>query len=228
MYEADEAEREAWIASIDAVAALNPQIVVAGHKSVGRRTCRRTSRPASSTCATSPPSRRRAARWRTWSTACSSCMATATSRTPCGSRPEPKSLAGREPQRSGSFAARTDHPTAHRGGPGSLAELPERVSPQCPPHGTQRCQRTPDAVQRLSRADGPKAHCLPTASSRIALPRACWCALVEPSQVTWYAPPHVGSAASRQCPRATTCRHQGLPLRRRRRRCHRHAPRSRR
>jgi glyoxylase-like metal-dependent hydrolase (beta-lactamase superfamily II) len=35
MYEADEAKREAWIASIDAVAALNPQIVVAGHKSVG-------------------------------------------------------------------------------------------------------------------------------------------------------------------------------------------------
>src|SRR5689334_15630651 len=35
MYEADEAKREAWTASIDAVAALNPKIVVAGHKSVG-------------------------------------------------------------------------------------------------------------------------------------------------------------------------------------------------
>src|SRR4029077_2821749 len=35
MYEADEAKREAWIASIDAVAALKPKIVVAGHKSVG-------------------------------------------------------------------------------------------------------------------------------------------------------------------------------------------------
>ncbi len=35
MYEADEAKREAWIASIEAVAALNPKIVVAGHKSVG-------------------------------------------------------------------------------------------------------------------------------------------------------------------------------------------------
>jgi glyoxylase-like metal-dependent hydrolase (beta-lactamase superfamily II) len=35
MYEADEAKRNAWIASIDAVAALNPKIVVAGHKSVG-------------------------------------------------------------------------------------------------------------------------------------------------------------------------------------------------
>ena len=35
MYEADEAKREAWIESIDAVAALNPKIVVAGHKSVG-------------------------------------------------------------------------------------------------------------------------------------------------------------------------------------------------
>jgi glyoxylase-like metal-dependent hydrolase (beta-lactamase superfamily II) len=32
MYEADEAKREAWIASIDAVAALNPKIVVAGHE----------------------------------------------------------------------------------------------------------------------------------------------------------------------------------------------------
>jgi glyoxylase-like metal-dependent hydrolase (beta-lactamase superfamily II) len=35
MYEADEAKREAWIASIDAIAALSPKIVVAGHKSVG-------------------------------------------------------------------------------------------------------------------------------------------------------------------------------------------------
>jgi glyoxylase-like metal-dependent hydrolase (beta-lactamase superfamily II) len=35
MYEADEAKREAWIASIDVVAALNPKIIVAGHKSVG-------------------------------------------------------------------------------------------------------------------------------------------------------------------------------------------------
>jgi glyoxylase-like metal-dependent hydrolase (beta-lactamase superfamily II) len=34
MYEADEAKREAWIASIGAVAALRPKIVVAGHKSV--------------------------------------------------------------------------------------------------------------------------------------------------------------------------------------------------
>src|ERR1700719_1769483 len=35
MYEADEAKRQAWIATIDAVAALKPKIVVAGHKSVG-------------------------------------------------------------------------------------------------------------------------------------------------------------------------------------------------
>ncbi len=35
MYEADEAKREAWITSIDAVAALNARTVVAGHKSVG-------------------------------------------------------------------------------------------------------------------------------------------------------------------------------------------------
>jgi len=34
-YEANEAKREAWIASIDAIAALNPKLVVAGHKSVG-------------------------------------------------------------------------------------------------------------------------------------------------------------------------------------------------
>jgi glyoxylase-like metal-dependent hydrolase (beta-lactamase superfamily II) len=33
--ETDENSREAWIDSLDAVAALNPQIVVAGHKSVG-------------------------------------------------------------------------------------------------------------------------------------------------------------------------------------------------
>jgi glyoxylase-like metal-dependent hydrolase (beta-lactamase superfamily II) len=33
--ETDEKGREAWIASLDAVAALNPKIVVAGHKSVG-------------------------------------------------------------------------------------------------------------------------------------------------------------------------------------------------
>jgi glyoxylase-like metal-dependent hydrolase (beta-lactamase superfamily II) len=35
MYEADEAKRQAWIASIDVVAGLNSEIVVAGHKSVG-------------------------------------------------------------------------------------------------------------------------------------------------------------------------------------------------
>jgi hypothetical protein len=35
MFEADEAKREAWIASVDAVAALNAKTVVAGHKSVG-------------------------------------------------------------------------------------------------------------------------------------------------------------------------------------------------
>src|SRR4029077_2164731 len=35
MYEDDEAKREPWIASIDAVVALNPRTVVAGHKSVG-------------------------------------------------------------------------------------------------------------------------------------------------------------------------------------------------
>src|SRR4029077_683184 len=34
-YEADEAKRAAWIASLDVIAALNPKIVVAGHKSVG-------------------------------------------------------------------------------------------------------------------------------------------------------------------------------------------------
>src|SRR2546425_979305 len=34
-YEADEAKREAWVASIDTVAALNAKTVVAGHKSVG-------------------------------------------------------------------------------------------------------------------------------------------------------------------------------------------------
>jgi glyoxylase-like metal-dependent hydrolase (beta-lactamase superfamily II) len=33
--ETDEKSREAWIASLDAVAAMNPAIVVAGHKSVG-------------------------------------------------------------------------------------------------------------------------------------------------------------------------------------------------
>jgi glyoxylase-like metal-dependent hydrolase (beta-lactamase superfamily II) len=33
--ETDENSREAWIVSLDRVAALNPQIVVAGHKSVG-------------------------------------------------------------------------------------------------------------------------------------------------------------------------------------------------
>src|SRR5262249_45110966 len=35
-----------------------------------------------------------------WSTACSSCMASAISRTPYGSRPEPKSRDGHEPQPS--------------------------------------------------------------------------------------------------------------------------------
>lgn len=35
MYEADASKREEWIASIDAVAALAPRIVVSGHKKVG-------------------------------------------------------------------------------------------------------------------------------------------------------------------------------------------------
>src|ERR1700719_1887057 len=35
MYEGAEGKREAWIASIGTIAALNPKIVVAGHKSVG-------------------------------------------------------------------------------------------------------------------------------------------------------------------------------------------------
>ena len=77
-------------------------------------------------------------------------------------------------------------PAADRG---SRRNCPNASRPRAPPHGTQRCQRTPDAVQRLSRADGPKARCLPAASSRIARPRACWCALVEPSLVT-RAPAH--------------------------------------
>jgi hypothetical protein len=33
--ETDEQARDAWIASLNAVAALNPKIVVAGHKKVG-------------------------------------------------------------------------------------------------------------------------------------------------------------------------------------------------
>lgn len=33
--ETDEKTREAWVASLDAIAAMNPEIVVAGHKSVG-------------------------------------------------------------------------------------------------------------------------------------------------------------------------------------------------
>jgi glyoxylase-like metal-dependent hydrolase (beta-lactamase superfamily II) len=35
MFEAGEPQREAWIASLDAIAALSPKIVVAGHKPVG-------------------------------------------------------------------------------------------------------------------------------------------------------------------------------------------------
>jgi hypothetical protein len=35
--ETDHAGRDAWIASLDKVAALNPKIVVAGHKQVGAR-----------------------------------------------------------------------------------------------------------------------------------------------------------------------------------------------
>ena len=34
-FEADDAAREAWIASLDAIAALDPKIVVAGHKRAG-------------------------------------------------------------------------------------------------------------------------------------------------------------------------------------------------
>ena len=76
--------------------------------------------------------------------ACLSCMASATSRTPYGSRPEPKSRDGHEPQRSGSFAVRTDHPTAGPADRGSLAELPDRVSPR------SAVSRFHGAVSRLS------------------------------------------------------------------------------
>jgi glyoxylase-like metal-dependent hydrolase (beta-lactamase superfamily II) len=64
------------------------------HVPSARAACRRTSRPASGTCVTSAPSRRKAARWRAWSTACSRCTASATSRTPSGSQPDPKSRDG--------------------------------------------------------------------------------------------------------------------------------------
>jgi len=55
-------------------------------------------------------------------------MASATSRTPYGSRPEPKSLDGHEPQRSGNFAVRTDQWTTGRSGSGSsIAKAEQKV-----------------------------------------------------------------------------------------------------
>jgi hypothetical protein len=96
MYEADRARREGWIASIDAVAALNPKIVVAGHKSVGALICPGTWRPASSTCGTSPRSPTGAAPPRTSSTECWNSTANATNHTPCGFPPGPRSLGEHE------------------------------------------------------------------------------------------------------------------------------------
>lgn len=116
MYEADEAKREAWIASIDVVAALNPKIVVAGHKSVGAADLPENLAASQLYLRDFTTLAKKRARWRTWSTASSSCMASATSRTRYGFRPEPKSLGGHELQRSGSFAVRTDHPTARPAG----------------------------------------------------------------------------------------------------------------
>src|SRR5712692_9303380 len=84
-------------------------------------------------------------------------MASATSSTPYGSRPEPKSLDGNEPQRSGNFGVRTDHPTTRPGGPGQ-------------PGGTARSCRGAGALdgQALSLAGffiGPSAVTAPESSS---------------------------------------------------------------
>lgn len=54
--ETDAASRDAWVASLDAIAALNPATVVSGHKRVGAPIPPRPSGSAGSTCATSAAS----------------------------------------------------------------------------------------------------------------------------------------------------------------------------
>ncbi len=86
--ETDEKTREAWIASLDAVTALSPEIVVAGHKRVGAPGLpERASAPASGTCATSAASSAKAAPWKTSWPRCSNCTPIATTRGPCGTPP---------------------------------------------------------------------------------------------------------------------------------------------
>jgi glyoxylase-like metal-dependent hydrolase (beta-lactamase superfamily II) len=55
MFEADEAKRETWIASIDEVATLNAKTVVAGHNGVGAADIPGNLAASQRTCATSPP-----------------------------------------------------------------------------------------------------------------------------------------------------------------------------
>jgi len=86
--EADAKTRDAWIASLDAVAALEPRIVVAGHKSVGAADGPEciAARPAVP-CATSPASSTKAAPSnRSWPR-CLICTATGTTRDPVALRP---------------------------------------------------------------------------------------------------------------------------------------------
>ena len=54
--ETGEPERAQWIANLDKVAALEPALVVAGHKKVTAATTRRSSRNPSNICGTSPGS----------------------------------------------------------------------------------------------------------------------------------------------------------------------------
>ena len=81
-YEADEAQREAWIASIDAVAALNLKIVVAGHKSVGAADLPENLAASQQYLRDFATVAKKGGPVADLRTACSSCMASATSRTP--------------------------------------------------------------------------------------------------------------------------------------------------
>jgi hypothetical protein len=85
----DATAHEAWIASIGSIAALDPDIVVAGHKRVGARTRATLSSRASSTCVTSRASPPRATPPSRSSPRCWNCMATGTTNTRCGPSHKP-------------------------------------------------------------------------------------------------------------------------------------------
>jgi hypothetical protein len=100
------------------------EIVVAGHKSVGAADLPQNLAVSQRYLRDFTTLAKKGAPQRTWSTACSNCMASATSRTPYDLGPRRSRPTDMKPQRSGNFAVRTDQPTARPHGLGAWRNCP--------------------------------------------------------------------------------------------------------